>query len=165
MDNEESIPKWIKQAKDENDRQKQAAETETQRMLRDTQTILAGAPEFWKRFLGELKKNADNLKEIGNGVRGRYSFLPKNENRPEESCHVDVMRESAFPKMTHIDIHYSLGPPRLRCYRLEGDQFQLIFCLDSQHNMAVRTNGHTMMDAKGAAQFIVEPMVNMVRAR
>jgi hypothetical protein len=164
MDNDESIPEWIKQAKDEKDRQKQAEEAEAQQRLRDAQTILAGAPEFWKQFLKELKNNADNLKEIGIGIRGSFSFFGKNENHPEESCRVQVERESRIPKITYIDIHYDLGGRSIRCYRLEGDEFQLTFRVDSQRNVVVTADGYTLMNAKGAAQFIVEPMVNMVKA-
>jgi hypothetical protein len=156
MATETLVPDWIKQIEAEQERKQSTAEAKRERELIAGITIQAGAGKFWLQFLKDLKNNTDNLKRIG--LHGSLSTYETPCNR----CRVSVARESVFPDMTYMDIHFD-GAAGIRCLPLQGNPFRLSFRAD-EGNVAVMANDeYATMDAKVAAELIVKRMTNIVR--
>jgi hypothetical protein len=67
-----SVPDWIMQIKEADERLEAQSELRNQKMIAASKTLKAECPEFWKSFLKELELNLCAASDVqGNNWEGR----------------------------------------------------------------------------------------------
>jgi hypothetical protein len=157
--NDTPIPDWIKKIKESDQQEAAEIEAQRQRQLTAERIIQAEGSVFWKQLLEELHITLDSLQEIGlSGSMADIQTPPSGE----QGCQVFVSSSSFFADQTHRNVFYSPSESLIRCHASDGNSLSLRLCISKDNRVGVQADG-IFMDAAKTAQYVVEPMVTIIR--
>jgi hypothetical protein len=149
------VPDWVRGIQLQEQQQAAMDKHKEEARLLEEKTIKADGPEFWRQFLEQVQITVQSLPEIG--IIGQLVSLGGADQ--------GHMIQLTQPRQTYTNIFYDgAGAPGIRCYPDDGAPFNLNF-VAVQGKLTVKTNTTGGMSAGRAAQYVIEPMVNKIKAR
>jgi len=154
---------WIDDIAEQSELKREQAAADIQASLAAERLLEQETPEFIRQLGVELQAMVNKLPKI----RVEGSFSDNSQENFETRYHISLRRASLNPEITEIHVFHQPRTHVVRCHPLRRAAFELHF--------TVNPNGCTIalfsksnlspMNPYQAAQFIMQPEVDMVRPR
>jgi hypothetical protein len=160
--NDDLIPKWIKQIKDNDEAQKSEAELNRLRNLTAQAVVQSEGPRFWKQLAKDLEIAANACSKIG--ITATCNSLGNQAQPGEHGVRVDMNAGFPFHKIAHTILWYTEGSGYIRWITMEDQEKRIPLAIGPTGEISAVGASGGILGAEKTAEQVLAPLVHYVRS-